>query len=256
MNYNETSNHLGSIVNLNFVVRNYQNEQEDLSMCRYLHLLQIVIDGFVELKRSSHYATIETVYLDLDSYNEAVLPADYQDYIAVGINKNGEMWTLTLNDKLIPATLEKCGERIEDLGIGNPPNSGYAFAPHFMGDGRYFSGVYGMGGGTNRAYFKVDRSRNKVIIRGNVPNNQIILEYISTGLKPSGGTLVPRDLVHPLKCWVYWRTKFKPGVPMSERNEALQNLHIACKRLDELNIPTLDEYFDQQRRDSIGVVRR
>jgi hypothetical protein len=115
---------------------------------------------------------------------------------------------------LLPRKTDDCGntlptvtQTLEDEIVGQKsliPNYGYYFAMHFR-NGQYVGEMYGLGGGFNAAYFRIDWERRQIAFDSEVPSDEIILEYKSSGIDPSGGTIVPRKTVAALIAYIHWQ---------------------------------------------------
>lgn len=238
------------VVTLNYVVANLKNRLKSYGMTDHLYLLQLVIDAYTKLNLIT-LDHVETVYLDMDERNVVVLPDDYLDYVKIGVSLCGRIWTLTLNENIVTPKGEACGLPIDKVAAGccdRFPNEfplpafGYVWAP-FYWNGTYYPELYSWGGGFNTGYYKIDRQERLLIITG-VPRTQIVMEYKSTGIKPGGGTLIPRQAVDCLVYYVMWQqTEFGliAGNPQrwkdlyEEEDTLLMNLEYSH---------TADEYLD------------
>jgi hypothetical protein len=123
---------------------------------------------------------------------------------------------------------------------------GYFFAPHYR-YGRYTNTLYGVGGGFNIAYYRIDMNRRVIYFHGNVPNNEVILEYKSSGVK-AGGALVPRDAAPALKAYLHWKTaEYDFRIPMNEkiRKEQLYDKELYKLKTIECSF-NITEYLDNQ----------
>jgi hypothetical protein len=135
------------------------------------------------------------------------LPADFVDYVKLGIPINGKLRVLTQHDQiLLPRTFEDgtpVGNTDSDNGDVIPSNAVF-FSEHWRA-GQYIGGLFGLPGGVDMAYYRIDKENRKIIFTGSVPRSEIVLEYISSGVKESGGTLVPREAVPALRTYVEWQ---------------------------------------------------
>lgn len=207
-----------SFTNLNAVVKSFMNERNEQSTVNFERYLQIAIEGFAELKLYN-LNSVEVAYLSVDPDTKiAKLPSDFIQMTKIGINVCGKMWTLTVNpDITIPRPETICAvtpdvcDSCSDTVIG-----GYYFADHFY-QGQLRSALYGIGGGFNVAYYKIDEANGRILFDGCVPNDEVILEYISSGVK-AGGTPIPRKAIKALKAYLHWVTvEYDNRIPMNEK---------------------------------------
>ena len=190
-------------VNLDYVVNNALMDMNDFSMENYKRFIQWAVRGFTDL--NLHILdSVKVAYLPLSSAKTAALPSDFIDYMKIGMEINGEVWTFTLNPNMnFPRKVDECGEvqptntqNIDDKVVGTRsiiPNFGYYFAMHFR-NGQYVGEMYGLGGGYNNAYFRIDEQRNQIVFDSEIPADEIILEYKSTGISQNGGSIIPRKV--------------------------------------------------------------
>lgn len=240
-------------VSIRYVVMSLKNRMKDFSATDYKHLEQLVIDAFQYLNIFT-LDTIEVVYLNVDETNSIELPRDYIDYTKIGvIDSCGKLWTLTLNRNLVRLPGEECGIPLNKAIAGccetNPsaysyPTTGYYFAPHFH-NGSFIQNRYGLGGGFNKGYYNIDRQGRYLIISGLPQGTTVVLEYKSTGISITGGTVIPRKAVEAVIAkvmWIeseygniranpqYWQQRFY------EEEAILQNLEYKL---------TMQEYLDE-----------
>jgi hypothetical protein len=135
------------------------------------------------------------------------LPADFITYTKIGIPVNGKLRVLTQHDQLLfPRVFDDT-----QVAIGNTTvNSGTGisdalfFTDHWR-NGQFVGGLYGLPGGLDRAYYRVDMERRQIVFSGSTPRSEIVLEYIGTALKPDGSSLIPRECVDALRNYVLWQ---------------------------------------------------
>lgn len=250
-NQTEPSGQIGAQVNLNYIVRNLQNDMEDYSMQQYKRLLQIVINGVRQLRLYGQPA-IQVYYAQINEAGIIKFPPDYLDYTKIGIFIHGQFVTLSVNPNMALNRDQECGVDIRTmykdngLGILNL-YGGYYWAPHFW-NGQYNGGLYSAGGGWNTAYFKVDKVAQQIQFDGVIRCDQVVIEYASTGI--SAGTILPAELIEPLKNWTDWqRVLRKDNVALSVK-QAKQALYDQSVRdLRSFNNKfTYSEYLDNLRR--------
>jgi hypothetical protein len=229
------------------VVKSFMNERNERTLANYERYLQMAIEGFSDINLFE-LNTIEVAYLKMNSAKVVQLPPDYIKYTKIGINLGGRVWTLTLNNDLVlPKEEDICADPIEEVNSGDSeyvPNGYWVFAPHFR-RGEWTEGLYGLGGGFNRAYYRIDTQNRTIQFEGVVPNSEIILEYKSTGIK-CGGAIVPRQASKALKAYIRWMvTENDPTVGLGEkiRKEQLYDKELFSLKFLE-NSFTMDEYLD------------
>jgi len=189
---------------------------------------------------------IAVKYYDASSTNLFTLPNDFVDYLKVGMELNGEMWTLGLNEHLVLPRKEACGERIPtSTNAVSIPSGGYAFADHYR-NGSLVTGMLGRGGGWNVGYFNIDREERLLSIDGSLPKNELILEYTSSGVKKDGTSMVPLEAVNCVRQHLilehYARNVKEYGSLIGLQMQALRDAENLLDRY--VSTPTLDEVLD------------
>lgn len=164
----------------------------------------------------------------------AILPEDYIGYINdPSINAEGKLWTLSLKpDIVLPADGSTCGEIDNDNPVYTP-NIPYPY--HF-----------GAGGGasTNTSGFKI--KGRIVIFDGYIPNNEVILEYMSSGISSDSITYVPFQVKETLVKYLVWQmAEVGDNVPQSEKIRREQQYDRECEKLSDFeNSFTPDQVMD------------
>jgi hypothetical protein len=231
------------------VVKSTMNERGEKTLTNFERYMQMAIEGFSDMN-TFEINSVNVVYLDINPDTMlANLPPDFITMTKLGININGKMWTLTVNnDILLPPDSSICDiepAAVEGRNITTEPNGGYWFAPHINRSGVYVDTLYGLGGGFNTAYYRIDLTRRVIYFQGRIPNNQVIMEYKSSGIKGSA-TLVPRTAVPALKAYLHWKfCENDYRMPMGEKMRKEQLYDKELKKLTEIeNSFTMDEFLD------------
>lgn len=240
------ANKVNSFLTIPQVIKSFMLERNEKALTNFERYLNFAIEGYSDMQLFT-MNTIDVAYLQVDPQtNSALLPPDFITMTKIGVNIQGRIWTLTLNnDIVIPKPETICSEPIERVNNQTEVIGGYSFFPHFR-NGQYIDTLYGIGGGFNVAYYRIDMNNRVIYFDGVVPNNgEVILEYKSSGVK-AGGALIPRQAVPALKAYIYWKSiAMDVRLPRNERDAAkyeyYERLH-ECK-LVELSF-TADEYLD------------
>jgi len=234
-----------SYLSLLQVVKSFMSERGEKSLTNIEKYVQMAIEGYSDMQLFE-VNTIDVAYLAVNpDTNTAELPVDFVTMTKIGVEIAGRMWTLTVNNDLIlprPETI--CPVAIEAVTESVVVDGGYFFAPHYR-YGRYTNTLYGVGGGFNIAYYRIDMNRRVIYFHGNVPNDEVILEYKSSGVK-AGGAIVPRQAVPALKAYLHWKTaEYDFRVPMNEkqRKENLYDKELYKLKTIECSF-NVSEYLD------------
>ena len=181
-----------------YVVKSILNRIGDYTMKEYKYIEQLIYEYYTDLNLW-HLDNIEVVYLRMSDAKTVDLPPDYVDYVKIGIPVNGKLRVLTRKDNILfPRTFED-GEEVGNTdSVDTVDDSGIFFTSHFK-NGRYIGGLYGIPGGIDTAYYRIDREKRTIIFSGTVDRSEIVLEYISSGVKLSDSTVIPREVVSVLR---------------------------------------------------------
>lgn len=233
------------------VVRSYMNRKGEKALTNFQRYLQIAIEGYSSIGIFEGNV-VEVAYLTVNQETNTVqLPVDFITYFKIGVNINGRLWTLTKNDDMVPLRPETiCAAPIETVATSTDIDysllGGYYFAPHYRYGG-YVDTLYGLSGGFNTAYYKVDYKNMVIQFQGYVPNGEIILEYQSSNVS-SGSMLIPRQATPAVRSYLDWACILHdPRVPMNEKLnfERLHNIDLYELKLLNCSF-SLDEFLDNQ----------
>jgi len=236
-----------NFLSLDQIVKMAMSERGEKSLTNYERYLQSAIECYAQMA-IFEMNTISTARLDLDvNTMTAPLPPDFVTMTKIGIEINGKLHTLTINENLIkrvPATI--CDTLpIENTSVTNDSNNlGYYFGPYFW-NGYLYQATFGQGGGINCAYYRIDYNNNTIIFDGFTGDYPIILEYKSSGVSANGG-IVPREAAEALKAGIHYYTiRNNVKYNLSERQEAERRYNIELYSLQRLNLSfNYDELVD------------
>lgn len=194
-------------------------------------LMQLIIDCVTDL--SIFHADLsgnKTVTLDVSAINTIDLPLDYVDFVTIGFAVGNKIVSMTYNPRLAIPQTQDCGEDTTPY-----PTSGTVDIP--------ITRHYGIAGVTTKQY-KIDKKNRRIILSGTIPNSQVVLEYVSSGV--SNNTVVPRYAVPAIRAYVYWMRIFNdPRVAMNDKNDKRELWVSEVRRLREFETRmTVDEICD------------
>jgi len=245
------------LITLRYVVMSFLNRIKDYTMRDYYYYMQLAIEGFTELSLW-HLDSLEVIYLTMNEAKIVYLPPDFVDYTKIGVPINGKLRVLTRHDNiLLPRTFygsviggefvadDNFGEEVgnADSDVSTGQTALVFFSDHFRG-GQFVAGLFGMSGGIDEAYYRVDRENRTIAFSGTVPRSQIVLEYISSGVKTDGSTMIPREAVPALRSYIAWvDAENNPRISANEkqRKKDLHDEEIAAL-VSFQSIFTIDEY--------------
>lgn len=214
---------------ITYVVMSVLNRLRDYSMRHYSYLEQIIIEGYTDLNLW-HLDNIEVVYLRMSDAKTVDLPSDFVDWLKIGVPMAGKLRVLTNHKQILfPRTFA------DGAPVGNTDDAGGGiseaiyFTDHFR-DGQFVGGLYGMPGGADQAFYRIDKETRTIIFSGSIPRAEIVLEYVSTGIKLQGTTVIPREAVSALRAWALWQLieddpKVSPTQKERKKEQYEEQLH-------------------------------
>lgn len=142
---------------------------------------------------------IEVAYKTINSDGYIELPNDYIELVKLGIPVGGKLYNLGINNKILLRRSEISSTAAAQIFNGEGeeidiPLYGYYYIDHYYNN-EYIGGLYGLGGGFSPSFYRIDREKNQIQFDTAVPRNEVVLEYVSTGIKNTSSTVIPRDMV-------------------------------------------------------------
>lgn len=203
-------NNIDSYITLHQLVLSVINAKGEKDLTNYEYYMQFAIEGLSEEIFPYRAPSIEVAYLTLSSAKIAELPNDYMYYTKIAAKIGTRYITLTLNKNMPPnrtyAQSDLCETDTETVVDTTSSEAGLVpFVPH-MADGTYVESLYGVGGGVNSAYYNVNEKERTISIQGVIPANEILLEYVSTGVQANGATTIGRFVIPALRAYVIWKS--------------------------------------------------
>ena len=200
---------------ITYVVMSVLNRLREYSMRNYTFLEQMVIEGYTDLNLW-HLNNIEVEYLRMSEAKTVDLPSDFVDWLKIGVPIGGKLRVLTNHKQILFPRTFKDGAPVGNTDDGTISGAIY-LTGHFR-DGQYVGGLYGLPGGIDQAYYRIDKETRTIIFSGSVPRAEIVLEYISNGIKLQGTTVIPREAVPALRAWALWQNiENNPKVGATEK---------------------------------------
>lgn len=173
------------------VVNSYLNVTDNYSDRNYRRLLQVVCENYTDLNIHST-GRLKQIAMTISANNTIILPVDCIDYVRIGVKVNGQMFCVTRNDKiLLPDTVE-CGADVADTDLTDPLDLNVWPS-------------YGSSRGVKFLFYRVDKYDPRIIVfKGDGVGRTIYLQYISSGVSLSGETLIPVQLLLPMRSYLHW----------------------------------------------------
>jgi len=200
-----------------------------------MRFLEFAIDGLREMRLYHVREGIKVQKSTPDSINTVDFPEDMEDYVAVGIPINGELWTLTRRDTIITTTTTvdeaETLDSTDGEGVAIDDSQPLTFA--------------GRGGMNVHGYYYADWENRRFVINSN-SRTEILIYYISNGVDTTDdGVYVPKKYVPALISYIVWQDAcFVEGKEM--RAQYLEQQWEKRKHeLKEAEMPSIDEIADE-----------
>jgi len=197
------------VKNIEYVIQSALNRVKGQT-AEIPRLEQIAIEWMTEVVRgTTAFPCMKVAHLQVNSLRQAPLPSDFMRYSKIALNVGGRLITLGLDPNMsIPTTMEACG--FDQMSNPNVSNQGVFFIDHTW-RGTYYPALFGMGGGFNEAYYRIDPTNTFIQLSNGIEGKDIVLEYLSTGKDVNSQTLVPHYYIEPMRNYIIWQlAEFEP----------------------------------------------
>jgi hypothetical protein len=207
------------------------------------YIYQFVIKAVRDI-HMFHTDKHKIVKVEVDTQTNTISwPEDYIGMDFLGIPKNGQIWTLTRDNKIIPTTTLVNGQETLDstAGEGVRENTGGSCG-------------YGSKGGKNELYYTDDQNNRRIIING-INASNVILGYISSGVEDKD-TLIPIKFLECASMYVRWKMNLRQPVNKNDADFFKDLYEQEANKLRAFEDPTLDEIYDALLKVSSQAVQR
>lgn len=224
------------MITLENIIYDVQSDRNDFSNTDYMRMLQWLVRGVTDLN-IHHISNLDVAYLTADASGQVDLPNDYIAYSKIGVCENGLIKVFGINDNMCLRRKTECEvpKAIQTAEIAMNGEE-IPFVAHYR-SGIYINNLYGIGGGFRSTYYRIDRKNRKIILGGDIPLGEIVLEYLSSGINLSGKTYVDDDMREVLIALIHWKLKeFAPSrtVSEAEKERARQIYEYEARKLSKL----------------------
>jgi hypothetical protein len=237
-------NQVSGLTDLSYVVAEVLNELEDYSQNQTQRLLALGISVIRDL-RIYDQASIQVAYLKVNEAGIIPFPHDYIDYVEIGVRDRGQIRPLTLDNSMLLDRGESCAQptrKMVNTVSGGVSDIGLRF-------GYYLNNVftptyYGISGGRNSAYYKIDKAANRIQFDGIIIDGEVVLVYKSTGIGPN--TTFGQEMINPIKAGIHYkRVEHNLNVPMNHKQMLKQDYDSEILKLRAFTQKfTRSEYMD------------
>lgn len=251
---------------IDYCVHSVMADLDETSTVNYSRYLKWAIDCFHELNLYLS-PVIKTVELQIEDNLTVPFPDDYINYIAIGVNINGRLWTLTRNDDIVLRRGEECPISLQEAQALSQQTDNqiisvipyrYYFGGAFRG-GQYVGEQYAFGGGWNyKGYYTEDTEKRRFQFASTVAKSKIILEYKSSGIDCDGSVQIQIPSVASIVSYIHWkRVEHNSSMPTVEKERKYGLWVKEFQKLKHYNLMfTMSEFLDNKWKTIRSVPKR
>jgi hypothetical protein len=227
------------------IVRETCFELDDNGMHNYVKFLKWGLDCVQELRLDS-LQEIKSVDLTTSSLATIPFPVDMVKWTKIGVREGDRVKVFTMNNSIAFGNPVECGQE--------QPNSAYhpsyeintederaALFGYWFGG--YSSGaIFGYGQGVQGdGQFRVDLDKREFRFSSQYANRDIILEYVSSGINPSGETLVEESARQAIIEYIHWLRKERSDkYSLSDKDRSKFLYDEALRKVQRRALPDID----------------
>lgn len=200
------------LVKVTEIVESYLNELGE-NTDNFMRYLQIAIEGITQLSTKNTYG-VKAYFTSVSSNNIIHLPSDYITYNRIGLVRNGLIYTLTKNKDISLSDGDIAG-----VEVVSDENLNTLYIPSALN--------YAEHGAYNFATYRIDEKGRRIIFRGNLTGETIVIEYKSSGINLMGDTYVPVTMVPVAKEYL--------NMTITKRNKNISQAEKQASKIDFIN---------------------
>lgn len=205
---------------------------------KYLQFLKFGVDAFRRLNLAGIMPTVKTKRLEIDPFTHtARIPNDFVRLNKLGVMCGGHLINFDIDYSLAlkspnqidtcPCSPQEIKRQMEEMccrGEGNnqassttPPTAQqqyfdtdaalswyYPFYSRWH-NGQYTAGFFGMGAGFRRGGYLTNTEANIFQFDPCLHIDEVVLEYISTGIDESGNAIIPQNAIEAICAFIHER---------------------------------------------------
>jgi hypothetical protein len=172
----------------------------------------------------------------------ASLPCDFIRCIRLGVKlKNGRIYTLTRDKEL--GLFEDLSET--ETQPPTPANALEIRVSYSNYNHDYSGWNYSIKGGLSEyGTYRIDRMNDRIVLNAQNTLNEIVLEYVSSGVKANGTTYIPVYAREAVIAFLKWKDAPIDGRTINQTAVLKQEYYEALGDIDSVTAPSVSEIYD------------
>lgn len=232
---------------LDQVVREACMEMDDPGMHNYAKLMLWACEGLQEM-RIDDFQEIKSILTTSTTIATVPFPVDMVKWTKIGEMSGDRVKVFTINNSIALNHKTVCGEEQNNPKYESKPNLDLNLSNSESLDGYYFYGynsgqaIYGYGNGTQGdGQFKVNKDRREFQFSSQYASTPIVLEYVSSGLNPTGQSYVEESIRKAVKEYIFWMyTERSKTAGLGDKQRAEYLFNSAARVANRRNFLSID----------------
>lgn len=241
-----------TLFSLNSIVKDVLM-QKGYSMHWYIQCLVYAKNCLLELSLDD-LKVINTKKIPVNSYNAAELPNDYVDYVSVNLQVGQNLRKMVETDKINPLinrdeNFNPIPYNQSSVNVNEQVYYGVMY-PFYWNTtlwnefGEPTGRLFGIGAGVQDDVFSVFKERNQIQLTENITCDNIILEYVSSGMDADSATRVDPYAKSTIEHFIKYQLKannrtYSAGEVQMEEMKYISERTILRARISDLTIEKL-----------------
>jgi len=236
---------------LDQIVREACLESDDHGMHNYEKFMLWATEGLQEM-RIDTFQEIKSIRTETTTIATLPFPVDMVKWTKIGYLSGDRLKVFTVNNRLIKSHKKECGEDVlNDKYHPSYDNGVYDNSRSIAEDGVWFYGygygnssgaIYGYGNGVQGdGQVSVNKEMREFQFSSDYASKDVVLEYVSSGLNPSGQSYVEESIRKAVKEYIFWmRTERDRSASGSEKDRAKYLYDMAFRTASRRNSMDID----------------
>lgn len=227
------------------IVREVCFELDDNGMHNYPKFLKWALDCVQEIRMDT-LQEIKSVEMTVSNLSTIPFPMDMVKWTKIGVVEGDRLKVFTMNNSITFGNPVECGQ--------TQPNQEYKASYESISEsdkdyyfgywfGGYSSGaLFGYGQGVQGdGQFRVDRDKKEFRFNAKYAGTTMVLEYVSTGLNPTGETLVEESARLAISEYIHWMRKERSDkYSLADKDRSKFSYIEALRKVERRSLPDID----------------